>query len=228
MRFAAIILCALCLAGCGVGGGVVATENDRLRAQVLDLESQVRTLTSRNAELQTQLALASRAQESVPPEILANTPRITSISLSRLSQARDEDGDGRLDSIILYLEPADGLGRFLQIVGSVSMHAAVLPPDGPAQTIGQRTIGPDELRAAYRSAFTGQYYSLTLPIEPREVTPAPQPPPPPPSGAPATMVIEPVAVVGPESPLTQCTVRVEYIDGYTGQRFAAERVIDLR
>ena len=216
-----MLMALLWLCGCGVSNSVVATENDRLRAQVMEFEKQVKTLESRNAELQTQLEAQARVPSSIPREIAENTPHVTGISINRLSQARDSDGDGRLDSIILYLEPADGLGRFLQIVGSVSMHAAILPPDGPAQTIGQTTLGPAELRDAYRSAFTGQYYSLELPIEP---PPLPTARPLPPASGAATAPANSAA----SDPATQCTIRIEYVDGYTGQRFAAERVIDLR
>ena len=218
--FALLLPAMIALAGCGTGGSVVATENDRLRAQVLELEGQVKTLTSRSAELQTQLNQALQRPDSVPAEIAENTPHVTSIALNRLSHARDSDGDGRMDTITLFLEPADGLGRFLQIVGSVAMHAAILPTDGPAKTIGQKTLTPKEVRDGYRSAFTGQYYSLTLPIDPPPL--APPKPMPPVSGtttAPATR---------PADPASQCTVRVEYTDGYTGQKFSTERVIDLR
>jgi hypothetical protein len=193
-----LLLTTSALAGCASGGRErFANENDRLRAQAVDLENQVKMLQGRNVELQTQLAEAVRGSSTAPPEVIENTPRVVAISLSRLSQARDENGDDKLDSILLYLEPADGLGRFMQVVGSVSMHAAILPKDEPAITIGQKTIGPKELRDAYRAAFTGQYYSLSMPIEP-------------PAGA------------------EQCTVRVVFTDGYTGQSFSTERAIDLK
>jgi hypothetical protein len=153
------------LAACGSSGGRVATENDRLRVKALELENQNRTLTGRIAELEAQLALSAGTPSSVPADIAANTPHLTSIALNRLSHARDDDNDGRLDTILLYIEPKDGLGRFLQIVGTVALHAAVLPSDAAAQTIGQRTIDAKELRDGYRSSFTGQYYALSLPID---------------------------------------------------------------
>ena len=161
----AILGCGLVPAGCGSSGGRVAAENDRLRAKSLELENESRTLKGRIAELESQLAVSAGTPASVPAEVAANTPRLTAIALNRLSHARDDDGDGRLDTILLYVEPKDGLGRFLQIVGDVTLHAAVLPSDAPAQTIGQRSIGPKELREGYRSSFTGQYYALSLPIE---------------------------------------------------------------
>ena len=157
--------CGLLAAGCGSSGGRVAAENDRLRAKALELENESRTLKGRIAELEAQLALSAGTSASVSPEVAANTPHLDAIVLNRLSHARDDDGDGGLDTILVYVEPKDGLGRFLQIVGDVTLHAAVLPSDAPAQTIGQRSIGPKEVREGYRSSFTGQYYALSLPIE---------------------------------------------------------------
>jgi len=193
------VTCACAMFGCSSGKGF-ANENDRLRAQIVDLENEVRALTSRAGELEAQLAQASRAPTSVPQEIIANTPQVASISLGRLSAGHDADGDGRIDSIIAYLEPADGMGRFLQVVGSVSLHAAVIPEKGEAATIGQATIGPRQLREAYRSSFTGQHYALSMPIDL--------------SRAPA----------GTE----RCTLRVVFTDGYTGREYTTQREIDLK
>lgn len=196
---ALFLIIAVTLPGCSGGGGArFANENDRLRAQALDLENQAKALKSRNAELEAQLAQATRAPTTLPADVIAATPHVASISLGRLSHARDDNNDGKLDTILLFLEPTDGLGRFLQIVGSVSIHAAILPADGPAKTIGQRNIGPKELRDAYRSSFTGQYYSLSLPIE----LPSPSP--------------------------DQCIVKVTFTDGYSGQSFSTDRAIDLK
>lgn len=196
-----LLISTLTLAACSSGGGgTIVAENDRLRERALVLEHENKTLTGRVTELETQLAQANRAPTTVPADVLANTPYVTAITLSRLCQAMDTDDDGKFDVLALYLEPTDGLGRFLQATGTVSMHAAVLPEEGEAVTIGQATLGPKELRDGYRSAFTGQYYSLTLPIDASKI----------PAGA------------------TQCTVRVVYADGYTGQSFSAERAIDLR
>jgi outer membrane murein-binding lipoprotein Lpp len=160
----AMVLASL-VAGCSSGPSRVATENDRLRAQVVDLEDEVRALKGRNAELEAQLRQASSAPGTASEEAIAATPRLVVITLGRLSHASDDNADGRYESIVVYVDPKDGLGRFMQLVGSVSMHAAVLPADGPAQTIGQATFGPQALRDAYRSAFGGPSYTLTLPID---------------------------------------------------------------
>jgi hypothetical protein len=152
--------------GCSSGGNRIAAENDRLRAQAVDLEQQVRALTGRIAELESQLSLAAKEAGTVSEEVVAATPRLVTISIGRLSHAGDDNADGAFDRLTVYLEPEDGLGRFMQVVGTVSMHAAVLPAEGPALTIGQATIGPKALREAYRSAFGGPSYTLTLPINP--------------------------------------------------------------
>jgi hypothetical protein len=229
-----IIAGSLWLIGCGAKPSVVAQENDRLRAKVLELEGRVKGLESRNDELETQLEQSRAAPTSVPTEIAENTPHVTGISINRLSHARDANGDGRMDTIVLYIQPADGLGRFLQIVGTVSVHVAILPAAAQARTIGTKLFSPREVRDGYRSAFTGQYYSFELPIEPLPAAkPAPIPPPPSAGDSPPVSgAVQPAATAPANRPAaiasTQCTVRVEYVDGYTGRSFSAERVIDLQ
>ncbi len=184
------------LAGC-IDARRVSRENDRLRAEVLGLKDHVDQLTWHVKELQAQLSQTADVS-ALPPEVRASTPRVAEISVGWLSHAADEDGDGRPETLVLYVEPADGLGRFLQMVGSLSAHAAVLPPDRDAITIGRVTLGPQELRGAYRSSFLGTNYSVTVPISVPE---------------------------GLEK--GDCIVEVEYVDGYTNQRHEATKVIDL-
>lgn len=153
------------LAACSSGPSRVASENDRLRAQQVDLEKQIRLLEGRNAELIQQLQAASRGPATVSAEVAEATPHVVAISLGRLSHASDENTDGTYDSIMMYMEPVDGFGRFMQAVGTVTMHAAVLPADGPAQTIGQTSLGPKALRDAYRGSFGAPAYALSMPIK---------------------------------------------------------------
>jgi hypothetical protein len=185
------------LSACG-GKANFATENDALRAQVMDLQTQVDSLQRRNAELEVELRQASTVSDSSPEEIRAATPHVVSIDLSRLSHARDEDGDGEIDTLLLYINPADGMGRFVQIVGHLSVTAAILPADADAITIGRAGLDPAELRAAYRSGLTGVYYAVRVPIAL-------------PSGRDEASAV----------------VRAVFVDGATGRSLDAQREVSL-
>ncbi len=131
----------------------------------MDLQLQVGTLERRNQELEAGLAEVSARPDSLPEEIVANTPHVARIHISRLSHVRDDDGDGKTDTLIVYVRPVDGLGRFVQIVGSLAIHAGVLPVGEDAVTIGRIELSPGEVRAAYRSGATGTHYTIQMPFE---------------------------------------------------------------
>lgn len=182
------------LTGC-IGQKELEQENDRLRERVLELEDQLRDETRQSAALRARLQRTEPADEQ---EVQANTPYVAEITIDRWSHARDTDDDGLPDELLVYLEPVDGWGRFTQIVGTLSVHAAVLPAAVDAQTIGRVQLDPASLRRAYRSSFTGAHYTVTVPI-----------------------------TVADGSTATECIVHAEFVDGHTGQRYLAHRCIDL-
>lgn len=187
-------------AGCE-GVKRASRENDRLRAEVLDLKEQVQLLGDRNAELEAELRRPGPDLAALPPEWRANAPHVASISIGPLSHARDTDGDGRPDTLILYVRPADGRGRFVQMTGRLSGHAALLPAEGDAVTLGRVTLGPERLRDAYRSSVMGTHYTIDVPLE----------------------LPDPVAGADP----AECIAKVEFTDGLTGRSVTAQREINL-
>ena len=193
---AAATLVAVLTAGCG-SFKKVSEENDRLRARLLELEDENRELAGRAAELDGQLQRLTR-DLPIPQEVRDATPHVAEISIASVSHATDTDGDGRPDTLIVYVEPTDGRGRFVQMVGELSVHAATLPADGDAITLGRITLGPRELRDAYRSTFLGTHYTVDVPI-----------------------------TIADPAMQTQCTIKVEFVDGRNGRTGTAQAPVDL-
>jgi outer membrane murein-binding lipoprotein Lpp len=190
-----VVLLAL-LAGCGKKA---SQQNDLLRTQVMDLEAQVERLTDRNRELEAALAQAEAVPGTPPEEVRANIPHVVRVGIDRRSHALDEDGDGRADGLLIYVKPADGWGRFVQLVGRLSVHAADLPPDADPVSLGRVNLVPTEVRESYRSSFLGTHYRVIVPV----TLPA-------------------------DRPDGSCTVHVVYEDGRSGRSVSAQREIDLR
>lgn len=197
LQVISLIALALPLIGCA-NTAALRRENDRLRAEVMELKSANDRLEGRVEELDAELARRSEAPDSLPAAIRANTPHVTALDLSRLSHVQDGDGDGRPDRLVLYVQPADSLGRFVQIVGTLTAHAAILPADGEARTVGRLTLEPAALREAYRSSFTGTHYTIEVPID--------------------------AGTIGDASELT---ARVIFTDGPTGRELTADRTVSL-
>ena len=192
-----MLLATLFLTAC-IGQRELAQENDRLRERVLELETQLRRTTRESAEARARLQRPESPSAAARQDVQANTPYVAEITIGRMSHARDTDGDGELDELLVYIEPVDGWGRFMQIVGTLSVHAAVLPPDADAQTIGRVQLAPGHLRRAYRSSFTGAHYTVTVPITSAEGLDA-----------------------------DGCVVYAEFVDGSTGLRYEDDRRIAL-
>ena len=192
----AATLVAVLTAGCG-SFKKVSQENDRLRALVMELQDENRALAGRAGELEGQVQRLTR-DLPIPQEVRDATPHVTDISIASVSHATDTDGDGRPDTLVVYVEPTDGRGRFVQLVGALSVHAATLPADGDAITIGRVTLGPRELRDAYRSTFLGTHYTIDVPI-----------------------------TIAAGATQTECTVQVEFVDGRDGRTVTTQLPLDL-
>ncbi len=192
----AATLVAVLTAGCG-SFKKVSEENDRLRALVMELQDENRALAGRAGELEGQVQRLTR-DLPIPQEVRDATPHVTDISIASVSHATDTDGDGRPDTLVVYVEPTDGRGRFVQLVGALSVHAATLPADGDAITLGRVTLGPRELRDAYRSTFLGTHYTIDVPI-----------------------------TIAAGATQTECTVQVEFVDGRDGRTVTTQLPLDL-
>lgn len=197
-----ILFSLLFLTGCS-SSGRIAAENDRLRDEVIQLQDQVRQLQLRNRELEAELKRASMTPQSIPEDIRDVTPHVAEISIGRLSFIGDKDHDGVSDTLTAYIQPVDGLGRFVQLVGTVSITAAILPVNADAVTIGRATFTPAHVRDAYRSALTGTHYAFEVPVK------------------------IPGGFNSAANPDT-VTIRVQYSDGLTGETLSADRSINMK
>lgn len=185
------------LTGCRVGN--FANENDTLRAKVVDLELQIDQLKRRNTELEAQARTIVAVPTTLPEEVRLNTPQVAEVSIDGLSFVRDTDKDGRPDLLTVYLTPVDGLGRFVQIVGTIDLTTALVPMRGDPANIGRTSLGPAEVRQSYRSGFTGTHYTIESPI-----------------------------IIPPDAKLDSCLVKIEFHDSLTGRTMTAERTIPLK
>jgi hypothetical protein len=152
-----------CLFSCS-SGKRISQANDILRRRNHDLEQEVQALKRRNAELESEINAVASQPDDVSPELRAATPHVTEISIGRLTHIRDTDKNGEPDTLMAYVQPVDGRGRFTQMVGTITATVAIVPDEGEAQTIGRTLMDPVEVRDAYRSSFTGQHYLVEVPV----------------------------------------------------------------
>lgn len=200
MKSLLLIASMLPLAACSVGGSRSASsENDRLRREVLDLNTRIQSLEREREELRAKaVGLIAYPPDPLAPEALEALPLCTSISISTLSGLRAVDSG---KSLAFMFEPRDGRDRFTQVVGSATISAAFLPVPGSSGAAPVQTarLSPRELRDAYRSGITGTYYEVLIP--------APQ---------------------GYEPSGGSISLRIDLADAVTGRTITAEKLIPGR
>jgi len=151
------------LSGCQ-GRALVPNAADGLRAELVERTRERDVARARAAELETKLAELTLARDAkVDPEATDAQPALAAVVLSSLSTARLADNNSAV--LALVLEPRDGLGRFLQVTGTVRASVAALIPGREPVPAGSVTIGPKALRDAYRSGFLGTHYTIELPLK---------------------------------------------------------------
>lgn len=163
------------LAGCR--SSVKGSEADALRAELETARRAIASLTAQRDEALAKIAEADRVRLStgdLAADAAAALPRVASISIDRLSGLTDSNPDDTrpFDAIEVYLRPLDGRGRFVQIVGTITLRADLVPADSAAPSaIASITLAPAEVRDAYRSTFLSTHYTLRLPLPPEQEFP---------------------------------------------------------
>lgn len=150
------------LAGCQ-GRALVPNAADGLRAELVERTRERDVARARAAELETKMAELTLARDvKIDPEATEAQPALSGVALSTLSTARLTDANTA--TLALVLEPRDGLGRFMQVTGTVRASVAALVPGREPLPAGSVTVGPKALRDAYRSGFLGTHYTIELPL----------------------------------------------------------------
>lgn len=201
----AMLACALALTACNKYTVLSPTPDDDLRRQVRDLKEEVKNLKAERTELKeniTQLAKPVAESSTRDAEIVEATPQVVGVTISGHvgpSKSTAQTPEQSAESVqvngcgaVIYLSPSDGRGRFLQIVGRARVSVFQLTADGKSQTLGQCDYSPAEVRDAWRSGLMGTHYTLKVPL----------------------------------SPDWKCegtvTVKLEFTDGLTGNKFDAQ------
>ena len=181
--------CAAFLAGCS-GTALAPNASDALRAELAIRTQERDEARARASELDAKLlSLTAERNARLDPEVAEAMPALATVALSSLSTARLSAPNKA--SLALVIASTDGLGRPLQLTGTVRASVAALVPGREPMPAGSVTLGPKALRDCYRSGFMGTHYTVELPV----------------------------AWDGAE-PARALSVAGEFVDGTTGRRYA--------
>ena len=159
-----LLPCGLLLA-CGCRMTVLEpSAGDDLRLRMMELEESNRILRLEKEGLMAEIdRIDARADLRVDDSSLrAATPRLSAIEISASSVIEAPEGGAR--TLSLRLDPSDERGRFLQVVGSLSVRAVAVRTGSPPRTLALGQFSPVEMRDAWRGGFFGSVYVLEIPL----------------------------------------------------------------
>ncbi len=204
------LLAVVLLNAVGCGPRDFRNENDRLRAEVMQLEETNERLERRLRELEAELRRVDRSD--LDPEIREQIPHVVRIEVERYSHLRDRSGDGQPDELVLHVTSRDGRDRFVNLLGRLSVRGIRMAGEvgeESAPIMVDRSFDAEAVRGAYRSGFMGTHYSFRIPLgEPEDRADGVQ-----------------RHVFGPNDSLA---IRVEFDDALTRRVMVDERVVRLR
>lgn len=154
-------------------------ENQSLRDEIGRLQLQASELRSRLAEAERADARTAGGAAKVDPEVEAAIPRLAAIQIDGATELvssssgagsagsmgkGDSSADATEEILRLWINPRDGRGRFLQIVGRLTVSVAILRAGSKPESVATATFGPSEVRDAWRSGFMGSHYAFSVPL----------------------------------------------------------------
>ena len=158
---------ALLAPGCRVQPRNFQNANDKLRKENLALRQQVTVLQNQISEHQAKSDALRHQLEAVQQtdEVTrALLPKVTQIDIGRFSGWIDTDGDGRVDTLRLYVRLLDQRGRFLVSVGRATVQTVSILSGQPPRVPIEVSFPPKAFDGFYRSGPTGSHYTLEVPV----------------------------------------------------------------
>lgn len=148
------------------------TSEDTVRERVAAVEQRNEQLVLENAGLKARLQENEASLTRDEAAIEAAMPRLSALAIASSSVV--EEGAGGRRELTLRLAPADDRGRFMQIVGNLSVRVIAVPDDGPPIPLAVARFDPLEVREAWRGGVFGTGYVFQIPLSGGEAGPLPE------------------------------------------------------
>jgi hypothetical protein len=166
---------------------------EQLTQEKTRLQEYLTQSKSKNEQLKEQLQVLSGLPKNVRIDSLY---RLQSVRIHRYTNLLDEDKDGKMDKLVVYLQPIDDQGDIIKAAGTVKVQLWDLSQASGEALLGQWNVGADELKKHWVT-FLVTDYRLTFDLAEK--------------------------IERFESPLT---VKVTFTDTLSGKVFNEQRVIE--
>ncbi|MCE5185748.1 MAG: hypothetical protein LLF76_06450 [Planctomycetaceae bacterium] len=125
-----------------------------------ELSLRVQSLEKENEQLSQQVKTLSRLDPNVR---LSELDTASEIKLHRMTGLYDRNGDGKPDTLVVYLQTMDAQQDFVKAPGRCAVELWDLGAAAESK-IGTWTIEPAELQKLWGGTIFNQYYRIEIPL----------------------------------------------------------------
>ncbi|MFC1634790.1 hypothetical protein ACFL5Z_08105 [Planctomycetota bacterium] len=131
---------------------------EQLTQEKTQLQDDLTRSNSKNEQLKKQVQVLSGLPENVKPD---NLYRLQRVKIHRYTNLLDEDKDGKMEKLAVYVQPIDERGDIIKAAGSVNVQLWDLNQTKGEALLGQWSVEAEELKKRWVS-FLVTNYRLTF------------------------------------------------------------------
>ena len=150
------VFCLLLIAGCQKSNETrpLLLKVEQLTQEKTRLQEDLTQSKSKNEQLKEQLQVLSGLPKNVRIDSLYH---LQSVRIHRYTNLLDEDKDGKMDKLVVYLQPIDDQGDIIKAAGTVKVQLWDLNQPSGEALLGQWNVGADELKKHWVTFLVTDY-----------------------------------------------------------------------
>ena len=140
------------------------TSEDSVRARNTMLRDENEALKRENEGLKLRVSEAEAGRDPAVVEVSDATPRLVSMVIDGSSLVEPVAGERGPSQLTLRMSPSDDRGRFLQVVGALSVTVVGVSTGEDPILLARDRFTPAEVRDAWRGGIMGSGYVFEIPL----------------------------------------------------------------
>ncbi len=137
------------------------SEIDRLRQQNQALTGRLANAEQQAQQLKKQVQTLSAVTDDTQPEDIYNLQKI---KIWRYTNLYDKDEDGKIESLIVYLQPIDADGDVIKAAGNVEVQLWDLNREEAQALLGTWNVSSNEIKKLWYATVLASNYRLIFDI----------------------------------------------------------------
>ena len=133
---------------------VLKQQNSKLTEQIADLQKQKEQLENRI------IVLAALPDKTLPEKIY----NLKQIRIAGYTNLYDKNKDGKIDTLLVYVQPVDDQGDSIKAAGSLEIQLWDLNKTPDKSLLGEWKIPAETIKKSWVTSFVSAHYRLTFDI----------------------------------------------------------------